>query len=294
MATPKLRTVDQIKQGILRPALTSNYEVYISLPSYKASDFTSYLSKNGIGYGSVDLDNIFMACCEAVLPGSNLATSELNGDFTGVTERHVHRRIYDDRIDLSFYIQYNPSKPYNALKFFEAWMKYTTNESIASGSNGNSVDKPEFYYQIKYPKEYYGGLEITKFERDKDAYRDLLTYKFVNVYPISIASMPISYETSNLLKVTVSFSYIRYYVTQLGSGTGGGTDKATSGLDFSKFFELSPSAIGALNSQAFNPNINLSSVIPITTGGVSFDAAKATGNSINVKDAYSGNFNLNI
>jgi hypothetical protein len=34
----------------------------------------------------------------------------------------------------------------------------------------------------------------------------------VNSYPISITSMPVSYDASSLLKCTVSFSYIRYYV----------------------------------------------------------------------------------
>ena len=37
-----------------------------------------------------------------------------------------------------------------------------------------------------------------------------LTYKFIGAYPISIVSMPISYEQSQLLKCTVSFTYLRY------------------------------------------------------------------------------------
>jgi hypothetical protein len=84
MAAPKLRTVDQIKKGILRPALTSHYEVFIAPPS---GDFLNYLSKNNVKWGREDQDNIFMACSDALLPGSNFATSEINGDYTGVTER---------------------------------------------------------------------------------------------------------------------------------------------------------------------------------------------------------------
>ena len=38
-----------------------------------------------------------------------------------------------------------------------------------------------------------------------------MIYNFVNSYPLSITSMPVSYDTSSLLKCTVSFSYIRYY-----------------------------------------------------------------------------------
>jgi len=59
-------------------------------------------------------------------------------------------------------------------------------------------------------------LEVTKFERTGDGKSytgSTLTYNFVNAFPISVFSMPVSYESSSLLKCTVSFSYIRYYIT---------------------------------------------------------------------------------
>jgi hypothetical protein len=37
-----------------------------------------------------------------------------------------------------------------------------------------------------------------------------LEYEFINSYPISVASMPVSYDSSSLLKCSVSLSYIRY------------------------------------------------------------------------------------
>jgi hypothetical protein len=275
MAAPKLRTVDQIKKGILRPALTSHYEVFIAPPS---GDFLNYLSKNNVKWGREDQDNIFMACSDALLPGSNFATSEINGDYTGVTERHAHRRVYDDRIDLSFYVQNDARSPYNALKFFEAWMKFITNESIAGS---NSMAAGNFYYQIKYPKEYYGGLEITKFERDN--YSELLTYKFVNVFPTSIASIPVSYESANLLKVTVSLSYIRYYITSMG-----GTDPVSS-------YTLSPEQAAAINNQSFNPNVNLGLNYGnyTSTGGVTLPSSSSSGNAFDVKTNLGRSFTVN-
>ena len=42
-----------------------------------------------------------------------------------------------------------------------------------------------------------------------------LTYKFVNAYPIAISSMPVAYDSSSVLKCTVSFTYIRYYIENL-------------------------------------------------------------------------------
>ena len=55
------------------------------------------------------------------------------------------------------------------------------------------------------------GFEIIKLERD---YENSLTSRFVNSYPLAINSMPISYDGSQLLKCSVSMSYLRYAVVQ--------------------------------------------------------------------------------
>jgi hypothetical protein len=60
-------------------------------------------------------------CSEATLPGSNLATFEINDNFHGVTERHAYRRVYDDRIDLTFYVD---ADNYIPIRYFETWMKW--------------------------------------------------------------------------------------------------------------------------------------------------------------------------
>ena len=43
MATPTRRTVDQIKKGVLKPALTSHYEVIISPPPFPRLRFEYYV-----------------------------------------------------------------------------------------------------------------------------------------------------------------------------------------------------------------------------------------------------------
>jgi hypothetical protein len=258
-ASPKKRSVADIKSGLLQPALTSHYEILIGLPP---GDFSNYLSQNGITWG-ISQDSIQLACSDAVLPGSNFATTDLNGDFTGVTERHAYRRVYDDRIDLSFYVQVSDKDSYASIRFFEIWMKFITNESIAGD---NSVVSPYFYYSVKYPSQYYGNLSITKFERQNYTNR-LLSYNFINVYPISIASMPISFDTANLLKVTVSFSYIRYYIQGMN-----GQSSTTP---------LTPAQQAAANNLQFNPSAFKTDqlVATPTVGGVPFPTSLASGNT---------------
>ena len=59
-----------------------------------------------------------------------------------------------------------------------------------------------------------GSLEVTKFEKNLDSRRQtrILTYKFVNCFPLAINSMPVSYDGSQLLKCTVGMAYSRYFI----------------------------------------------------------------------------------
>ena len=86
---PFTKTVADIKKNLLRPALTSHYEVHIGLPS----GFDKVMT-NAFGYSAgVHQGQLNLLCAEASLPGSQLATTEINNNFTGVTERHAYRRI---------------------------------------------------------------------------------------------------------------------------------------------------------------------------------------------------------
>ena len=145
-------------------------------------------------------------------------------------------------------------------------MKFITNESV---KGDNSVVNRDFYYSVKYPSQYYGNLSITKFERQNYTNR-LLSYNFINVYPISIASMPISFDTANLLKVTVSFSYIRYYIK--------GMDGQSSNTPTTP---LTPAQQAAANNLQFNPSAFKTDqlVATPTVGGVPFPTSLASGNT---------------
>ena len=204
MPTP--RSVSDIKSKLLRPALTSHFEVQLSFPQAVRS------------FLGVNQDTVNLSCCEASLPGSQLATLENNNDRTGVTEKHAYRRQFDDRIDLTFYVD---AENYTAIRFFEGWISYIMNENqddnpFSAGGGPTSDQSPnlasrEYNYRVKYPNDYIAdqGLKVIKFERD---YQQELTYHFIRSFPLSISSMPISFDASSLLKVTVSMSYIRYIV----------------------------------------------------------------------------------
>ena len=194
---PRTKSIAQIKSNLLRPATTSHFELELGLPT----DLRRQLGTRE--------ERLLLMCAEATLPGSQLATTEINNDFTGVTERHAYRRMFDDRIDLSFYVD---AENYIPIRFFESWISFITNENSRDALNEN------YFYRMRYPDTYTStGLKVKKFEKD---YRQLLEYEFVKSWPIAITSMPVSYDGSQLLKCNVSLTYIRY-VVKPGGGFGG-------------------------------------------------------------------------
>ena len=188
----KVRSVSNIKSDLLRPATTSIFEVEIPIP-------------NG-GGGLRTNDKLNLMCTEASLPGSSLATMEINNNYVGVTERYAHRRIFDDRMDFTFFID---AKEYLPIKFFESWIKYVVNEPDSESSD--DAKSKAYHYELNYPDTYVAdqGLKIRKFERDR---RQQIEYEFIRAYPIQITSMPVSYDASSLLKCTVSMTYLRYLI----------------------------------------------------------------------------------
>lgn len=278
---PTVRNIADIKSNLLRPALTSHFEVEIGLPNGKPGSpgFGRFLKDNGVSYNANDQTQLRLMCSEATLPGSNLATFDINDNFHGVTERHAYRRIYDDRIDLTFYVD---ARQYLPIRFFETWMKYIANESITTQPEiGIGSKSNEYFYRVRYPEGEDGytsqGLKVIKFERDYIK-NNILEYEFIKSFPISITSMPVSYDSSSLLKCTVSMTYIRYV---LNTGKTGSEETSIP----QRSDNLTPQQLANINSRAFDPNVNLG-ISPLTTGGVPFPSAQSSGN--NVSRAFSG------
>ena len=241
MASVKPRTINEIKTNLLNPALTSHFHVNIGTPFNGGGTFNSFISETGCNYKQ---DQLNLMCCETALPGSQLATTELLNDFPGVTERHVYRRQFDDRIDLNFYCD---AEQYLPIRFFEGWIKYITNERVSQ------VAKENYSYRMRFPNTYKGPLEITKFEKNIHSRKRVrpLTYRFVNCFPLAISSMPVTYDASDLLKCNVSFAYSRYYI-----------DTSTSITEF-----LNPAAQATFNNSGFGFPIGGIPKIPAMKSG---------------------------
>ena len=170
-------------------SLTPEVETYIQNYS-DASDFRRFLAERG-----------GILCSDASLPTTSYATAEVKDNFMGIPQQYAHTRIYTD-IDFTFYVDEN----YTLLKIFEGWMEY-----ISSGSNRLMEQQTKSYYRrMRYPDSYKcNTLYINKFEKN---FKRSIRYQFVNAFPKSMSSVPVSYGPADILKVTVSFNYDRYIV----------------------------------------------------------------------------------
>lgn len=270
---PKAKTLSDIKAALLHPATTSHFEVNIGLPEKLTSG--GYLNDNGVNLNPVNRERLQLMCCEATLPGSNLATLEVTNDFHGVTERHAYRRVYDDRIDLTFYVD---AENYLPIRVFETWMKYIAQESSQTDQpdRGNITSRSrEYFYRFQYPDEYVAsGLSVTKFERSTidagsiGSRGGLLVYDFIRSYPISISSMPVSYDSSSLLKCTVSMTYIRYLLNKT-------SDPPSPQNSSSNQLISTP-----IEQAAFNSAPNYLTSPEFSVGGVPDFVANASGNTV--------------
>ena len=200
------RKLSDIKGKLLRPALTSHFICKFDFPPL----VKTWTEQKGTPYNNQNDDLLELSCSEAALPGSSMLTHELNNAYTGVTEKHVYRRAYDQTASFTFMVDHD----YTAIKLFENWMSYIVGEQFSSTPG---IEDTNYFYRVRYPEQYQtDNLFISKFERDyaDDINSKQLQYRFFKSFPLSVVTMPVNYNASQLLKCTVNFSYSRYIIQQ--------------------------------------------------------------------------------
>lgn len=196
------RRISDFKPLVSNLAQTSHYQIIFGgLPA----PLRTYLVRKGVSPLFVT-ENSGLLCYSAALPSTSFATSLIEGNYTGITEKIAHTRIYDE-ITLEFYVD----SDYKVVKFFEGWMEF-----IASGSfNNETGDNPRvsqnnqgYFIRMQYPDNYKtNSTRIIKFDRDYD---QQIEYKFIGMFPYYVSPITVSYTNSDILKMSVAFKFDRY------------------------------------------------------------------------------------
>ncbi len=190
---PKPKRISDFKPLFTNVAQTTHYQITFG-------GFSPYLRRHlrskDVGSRYIG-DELGLLCCSASLPGSSLATAEIKGNHMGVTEKHSHQRLFMDLV-LEFYVD----NDYRSLKFLEHWIEFT------AGASQNNDLQSGYAFRMEYPDFYKTDYtKIVKFERDYDRY---IEYTFIGLFPRSLNDVRVSYEGSQLLKATATFTFDRY------------------------------------------------------------------------------------
>jgi len=195
MPTPRYYQIDDIRSRFQTVATSNHYQAFFELNGPVMSAAVA----KGLDYRFLTED-LGLYVSDAVIPGSSFADVEVSGDRQGITERFPHTRIFDD-VTFTFYVD----RGYNVMKFFETWTEFINPLKRATSQSANVM-------RMRYPTFYKCRMSIYKF--NKDAFTDhrsgAIAYTFINAWPYSIASTPVSYNGSTLLQLNVTFRYDRY------------------------------------------------------------------------------------
>ena len=193
MPAPRPRRISDIMPKIQNVSLSSNFLVKFVLPR---GECRSFLRRKGINDRFIS-DNVGLLCSDAVLPGSAMAALNTAGDYQGMVEKFAHTRNFT-QVNFDFMVD----NQYKSLKFLEHWMEF-----ISGRSNGDP-SSDTYFFKMAYPTEYKSNdTRIVKFERNHSQF---LEYRFIGLFPLALNSTRVSYQNSQVLKATATFSFDRY------------------------------------------------------------------------------------
>lgn len=219
--------------GGIVPAFNNLYDVWINFGSTTATasgnSLLRFINQHGF-YDANPTENpgnyLALFCSEAVLPGSQIQTSQVAGLRQGVVSNYAIYRKYPD-ITLTYYSQ----KDYYTNEVFNAWMEFISPTTLSNDTHGRNTNERKndvaAYKKMRYPNEYKCDIQITAFSNDTipqsgrltntDTARsqarmsNSITYHLMRAFPTNIVAAPLAYGDAELIKTAITFSYDYYY-----------------------------------------------------------------------------------
>ncbi len=223
------------KFGNVTPAFNNNYDVMIHFDT-PVGGLKQFILKHGFydqngGSNSPFSPGSYLSlfCSEAVLPGSDIQSSQVDGLRQGISQKYATFRRFPDII-LTYYLQTD----YYTNEVFNAWMEYISPTRTSDGTFGSDTDRRKTaaasggFRRIRYPKSYKCNMEITAFSRDMtDEFGKLnrttrfnnqlpssITYHIVNAFPTNIVAAPLAYGRAELIKTSITFTYEQFFTSR--------------------------------------------------------------------------------
>lgn len=144
---------------------------------------------------------VLLMCDEVSLPGVQSSTGSVSRFSGAAPVYYPTTKIYND-IQLSFMCD----AEMQALNFLNTWY-----EKIYTPANGTKTSKS---FRLNYPEEYQCNMIIEKRERSANSEIGILTAQYTcnGSWVYSIDQTPLSYGSSQLVKVTANLYYSNWDV----------------------------------------------------------------------------------
>ena len=201
------------KFGSNVPAFNNIYDVFINFSA--STQLSNFVEGQNLHYTNKAVgSSLALYCSEAVLPGSNLQTSTVDGLRQGMSQHYATFRRFPD-ITLTWYTQQN----YMTNDIFNAWMEFISPNEVRA-----PLTRVSSFRKMRYPSTYKIPMEITAFSKDVKGPPDRLTkhpgvrtpssitYFIEQAFPTSIVAAPLAYGKAELIKTSVTFKYENYSI----------------------------------------------------------------------------------
>ena len=199
------RTLSQFKSKLIGGGTRPNlFEV--SIPTFPSAISEAWSA------GDDSENGIFKFLCKAsVLPASNLGSIEI--PFRGRTLKVAGDRTFDD-----WTVTIINDEDFKLRTAFERWSNVMSRLDDATG-----VTNPTSYMTDGYVQQLGRGSQVGAASNDGGESSILRSYKFFDVFPITVGEIALSYDTTDALEeFDVTFRY-QYLTIGNSAQSSGGT-----------------------------------------------------------------------
>ena len=198
------RTLSQFKSKLIGGGTRPNlFEV--SIPTFPSAISEAWSA------GDDSENGIFKFLCKATaLPASNLGSIEI--PFRGRTLKVAGDRTFDD-----WTVTIINDEDFKLRTAFERWSNVMSRLDDATG-----VTNPTSYMTDGYVQQLGRGSQVGAASNDGGESSVLRSYKFFDVFPITVGEIALSYDTTDALEeFDVTFRYQYFTIGNSAQSSGG-------------------------------------------------------------------------
>ena len=176
----------------------SRYEVIIKVPTYLQGKWGRFS------------DTLMYRCEAARLPGLQFASADGPARLGyGPIERTPYNVNYEE-ISLTFIMDAKTM----VHNFFYDWCNSIFNFNGGGGMNAATAG----VYEVGYKNNYATDIDIAVY---KDTGKPALKAKLFKAFPMALPAVPMNWNDSDVVKLTIPFTYLDFQIEYEGQQTGG-------------------------------------------------------------------------